>query len=70
MIAGTFKVKANAENRLAQIKELGFTSAAIQSTASGMNAILVGTFNSSSDAKETVNTLEGKHKINAYIRRK
>lgn len=70
VIAGTFKVKANAENRLAQIKELGFTSAAIQSTASGMNAILVGTFDSSSDAKETVNTLEGKHKINAYIRRK
>ncbi|MCF8236599.1 MAG: OmpA family protein [Saprospiraceae bacterium] len=70
VIAGTFKVLANAENRLAQVKELGYTTASMRATGNGMNAILIGTFTSESEAVSTVSTLEGQHSINAYVRRK
>lgn len=70
VIAGVFKVAANADKRLAALQSLGFTSAKIIKTASGMNAVLVGSFTSSSEAEATVNTLEGTHQINAYVKRK
>ncbi len=70
VIAGTFKVLANAEGRLAKIKEIGYTTASMQPTGNGMNAILVGTYTSASEAASTVSTLEGQHQINAYVRRK
>lgn len=70
VIAGVFKVADNADKRLAALQGLGYTTAKIVKTGAGLNAILVGTFSSSSEAESTVSTLEGTHQINAYVKRK
>lgn len=69
VVAGTFKVAANAERRLEELKALGFTGAQIMKTPAGMSAVLVGQYGSQGDAQAVVSQLETSSKIGAYVKR-
>jgi outer membrane protein OmpA-like peptidoglycan-associated protein len=69
VVAGTFKVAANAERRVDELKGFGFNEARIVQTPAGMSAVLVGQYDSRTDAQAMVTQLESGHKIGAYIKR-
>lgn len=69
VVAGTFKVAANAERRLEEVKALGFNDAQIFKTPAGMSAVLVGKYGSQGDAQTVVSQLESNARIGAYIKR-
>lgn len=68
LVAGTFRVNANAEARLKAVQDLGHSSASIQPTGSNLSAVVVGTYNSLDEANEVANALR-KQKIQTYTKR-
>ena len=70
VIAGTFSVPQNAEDRLARIQALGFGEAYImQGTASANNAVCVASFNDYNAARRLADEVENVHNIHTYVRR-
>jgi len=70
VIAGTFSVAQNAEDRLARVQALGFGDAyIIQGTASANNAVCVASFNDYDTARRLADEVENVHNIHTYVRR-
>lgn len=67
LVAGSFKVKANADRRLEEMVSLGYPSARIQPSSSGLQAVVVSEFGTRQEAESARKELETKHKIKAFI---
>lgn len=71
VVAGTFRNSANAEERLEEVKRLGYYNAEIVqlNTSPYYHAVVVDKYaNDRNLADRLVKTLEGQHRLNAYVR--
>lgn len=71
VIAGTFRNSVNADERLEEVRNLGFYNAKVVqlSTSPYYHAVVVDQFTGErNSAERLVNTLEQQHRLNAYIR--
>jgi outer membrane protein OmpA-like peptidoglycan-associated protein len=71
VIAGTFKNNDNAQNRLKQIQNFGYSSAEIITFdyPASYQMICVNKYNDEQTAKQLVNTLQSLHGISSYVKR-
>lgn len=70
VLAGTFRVIANAESMVKRLRGMGYSSASVEKMDRGAYAVaLVDRFDSYSEAKSLVNQLEGKG-IAALVQKK
>ncbi len=70
VIAGTFNIRSNADNRLFRIQQLGFEDAKIiRGSASARNAVMVRAFSSYSQARTLADEIENVHNIHTYVKR-
>ena len=68
VIAGSYRVKANAEKEVARLKSLGYANARLGTFNQGsLASVLVNSFNSKADASSLVAELKEKHGIDAYV---
>ncbi|MEL7019999.1 MAG: carboxypeptidase regulatory-like domain-containing protein [Bacteroidota bacterium] len=71
VVAGTFRNAANADERLEEVRNLGYYNARVQQLSDSpyYYAVVVDTFAGERQlAKRLVNTLERQHRLNAYVR--
>jgi cell division septation protein DedD len=68
VIAGSFKVRENAEKGVQKLKSLGYSDARIGSFNKGsLASVLVKTYDSKAEASALVAELKEKHGIEAYV---
>ncbi len=68
VIAGSYKVRRNAEKEVARLQSLGYTTARVGVFNQGTYAsVLVNAFNSKADASALVAELKAQHNIPSYI---
>lgn len=70
VLAGTFKIKSNAENRVRQLRDMGYTDASVEIFDRGAYAVaLVDHFSELNEAKQVANKLESEG-VPTYVKRK
>jgi cell division protein FtsN len=68
VIAGSYRVKANAEKEVARLKSLGYANARVGTFNQGsLASVLVNSFDSKADASSLVAELKEKHGVDAYV---
>lgn len=71
VLAGSYRVKSNAENQVRKLKRLGYDDAEVTIFNRGAYAtVLVDRFESQTEARELANELKDKHSIEAIVQKK
>jgi hypothetical protein len=71
VIAGTFRMKQNAESMVSKLRKLGYSSAEVSFTNRGAYAVaVVDRFDDPQAAKRLVEELKSKHKIDAIAKKR
>lgn len=67
LVAGSFRIKANADRRLEELVSLGYTNARIQQAPSGLQSVVVSEFTTRGEAESARKSLDSKHRIKAFV---
>ena len=71
VLAGSFKVKGNADKQVSRLRKLGYDDAGVEVFDRGAYAVvLVDRFESLSDAKSLVKELRDEHGIKSFVKKK
>lgn len=71
VLAGSFSVRANADNQVSKLKRLGYSNARVEPFDRGAYAVvLVDRFDRESEARALVKELKSDHRIESYVKRK
>jgi len=71
VLAGSFRIKSNAENEARRLRRLGYSDADVALFNRGAYAsVIVGRFESLTEAQDLVRALKNQHDVNAYVQAK
>lgn len=71
VVAGSFRIKANAETQVKKLQDMGFTDASLGLFNKGtMAVVLVDRFDNADDASDLVKKLKDDYNVQAYVQKK